>query len=625
MDAAMSAAVSGLQAQSAALSTVSNNLANSSTTGYKAVVTEFNSLLTQEAVGIAYPAGGVQAVAAQNLLAQGLVQSTTSTTDMAIEGNGMFPVTYGLPASASSSTTNTTTNNAQGAEMFYTRDGAFTSDAQGNLYLSGTNYYLAGWPTDTKGNVLVANSDNTASLQPININKYNSSAVATTAYALQANLPAEAQSDVTDVPYTNTSGSTENVTMAYSLQSTTAATSTNDGTATYLLSINAPSGQTISDGTTTGSQLVYQVTVDTTGSNNGTIIGIEGATPGAAAQMALVGSTTNALGSTATGVALPALTPSDVGGTAFTYPSSWGGTASATPTTTWSEISTSLTSTFSQSTSMSVYDSLGVEQSFPITWTAAGDDTWLMTVGTPTNPAGTSTTGSLVDSGGNTVSAYTYAVTFNTNGTLSAVTPLPTNSLPASSSTTPNEAPLNTSGLPLLSATWKDGAGANTVTANSAINLNLGTDGKTDGLSQFDTGESTPAIAVKSTTQNGVQYGQLTGVTVNTAGEVIAAYDNGQKVPIYKIPVVTFPNENGLTAMTDDVYQQSSLSGTYTLNPAGTNGAGTIEGESLEASTVDTSTEFANMITAQQAYSSSSQVIGVDKQLFTTLLQSVGA
>jgi flagellar hook protein FlgE len=94
-------------------------------------------------------------------------------------------------------------------------------------------------------------------------------------------------------------------------------------------------------------------------------------------------------------------------------------------------------------------------------------------------------------------------------------------------------------------------------------------------------------------------------------------------VPIYKIPVVTFPNENGLTAKTDGVYEQSNLSGNYTLNQAGTNGAGTIDGSSLESSTVNTSVEFSNMITAQQAYSSASQVITTDKAMFTSLLQAV--
>src|SRR5271165_2137464 len=96
MDAAMNSAVSALQAQQAALSTVSDNLANSQTSGYKSVTTQFNSLLTQQATGLGYPAGGVSATARQNVLAQGLVQSTSTTTDMSFTGNGMFAVSSGL-------------------------------------------------------------------------------------------------------------------------------------------------------------------------------------------------------------------------------------------------------------------------------------------------------------------------------------------------------------------------------------------------------------------------------------------------------------------------------------------------------------------------------------------------
>jgi flagellar hook protein FlgE len=179
-------------------------------------------------------------------------------------------------------------------------------------------------------------------------------------------------------------------------------------------------------------------------------------------------------------------------------------------------------------------------------------------------------------------------------------------------------APVTNAGAPELSAIWNDGAQVSNGTA--AISVNLGTASTTDGLSQFDTGESSPLIAVKSTVQNGVQYGQLTGVSIDSTGDVIAAYDNGQKVPIWKIPIVTFPNENGLSQNSDDVYSQSTLSGNYTLNQAGTNGAGSVVGQSLEASTVNTTQEFSNMITAQQAYSSASQVIKADQQNFQSLI-----
>lgn len=603
MDAAMNSAVSALQAQQAALSTVSDNLANSATTGYKAVKTQFNDLLTQNGVGLAYPAGGVAATSRQNVLAQGLVQSSSSnaTTDMAITGNGMFAVSNGLG----------------GAQDSFTRNGAFNTDNSGNLVLAGTNYYLLGWPTDAKGAVTSTNPDNLASLQNVNINKFNSSATATTTYSLQANLPAEAQTQVTTISYqalaaqspaqiaagvaAPTTDTTENISLSYSVNSKNPSAS--PPTTTYNMTVTSSNPNAVitdttnSQTSTAGQPMVYQVTVDGSG-NITNIVNPDGTT------------------SSVTPLTVPTFTASD-------WDSASAATFPAGPTT-WAGLGTP----FSQASSISVYDSLGVQQSFPTTWTAEGDNQWLLTVHTPTNPSGATPTGQLTDSNGNPVSSYSYNVSFNSDGTLNSVVGLPTgtaiNPVTSAISTAPT---LNNQ--PILSATWNDGAASSAFGTPGQIVVNLGTagalgTGKTDGLSQFDTGQTDPSISVKATVQNGVQYGQLTGVSVDgTTGNVIASYDNGQKVPIYKVPVVTFPNENGLSAQNDGVYQQSSLSGAYTLNAAGTNGAGTITGQALEQSTVDTSTEFSNMISAQQAYSAASQVIGTDKQMFTSLIQVV--
>jgi len=610
MDAAMNSAVSALQAQQAALSTVSDNLANSATTGYKAVTTQFNDLLTQDGVGLSYPAGGVAATARQNVLAQGLVQSSSSnlTTDMAITGNGMFAVSNGLGGSQDS----------------FTRNGAFDTDSSGNLVLSGTNYYLLGWPTDAKGTVTSANPDNLASLQNVNINKFNSSATATTDYNLQANLPAEAQKEAYNMTYTSTATppTTENVAIAYSQLNTNVMVNNSSGTAVstteYQMTVTASNtSATLSDGTNTstaGQPLVYNVYVD----SSGNVLQVNNTTSGQTATWPL------------------SFAPSDIATTPAPTTAGLTGAVDSSGNAlslTWQDLGTP----FTQKTSISIYDSLGEQQSFPVTWSAAGNNDWIMTVSAPTNPAGTSQTGQLYDSSGQPVSSYSYQVSFNSDGTLNSVTGLPTytetdtgGAPTITPDSTPGTAPVGTNGEPVLSATWYNGKAAPSLAGTSgAISVNLGTagalgTGKTDGLSQFDTGETTPSISVKATTQNGVQYGQLTGVSVDsTTGNVIASYDNGQKVPIYKVPVVTFPNENGLSAQNDGVYNQSSLSGAYTLNAAGTNGAGTIQGQSLEQSNVDTSTEFSNMISAQQAYSAASQVIGTDKEMFTSLIQVV--
>jgi len=591
MNAAMNSAVSALQAQQSALSTVSDNLANSQTSGYKAVTTQFNSLLTEEAPG--NPAGGVTATARQNILAQGLVQQTTTTTDMAITGNGMFAVSSGLG----------------GSNDLYTRNGAFDSDSKGNLVLSGTNNYLLGWPTDAKGNVQATNPDNVGSLTNVNINKYNNSATATTLYSLQANLPAEAQSQATTLTYTNaaTPPVQENLSIGYSEISKNTAVSPN--TTTYLMGVTTSNPTATVTGTdllgttdvsTAGQPLLYKVTVDSSG-NVTQIVDPSG-------------TTSTSLAAGVSSLTLPTFLPSDIVS---------GGTLSANPTT-WASLGTP----FSQNSSMSVFDSLGVQQTFPVSWAAEGNNQWLMTVSSPTDAAGANTTGQLYDTAGNPVSSYSYNVSFNTDGTLESVTGLPTGGAPSASGTVA-AAPTTPNNEPILSSTFLDGAQSALYGTSQAIVVNLGTAGtlgvgQTNGLSQYDTGQSTPALSVKATSQNGVEYGQLTGVAINAAnGTLVATYNNGQQVPIYKIPVVTFPNENGLAPLNQGVYQQSTLSGTYTLNAAGTNGAGTITGEALESSNVNTSTEFSNMITAQQAYSAASQVIGTDKQMWTSLIQVV--
>ena len=89
---AMFTAVAGLLAQSQAISMISDNIANSNTTAYKDTSARFSSLVTQAPTATTYQPGGVIAHPFTAVDAQGLLQATSSNTDLAISGDGFFVV-----------------------------------------------------------------------------------------------------------------------------------------------------------------------------------------------------------------------------------------------------------------------------------------------------------------------------------------------------------------------------------------------------------------------------------------------------------------------------------------------------------------------------------------------------
>jgi flagellar hook protein FlgE len=240
------------------------------------------------------------------------------------------------------------------------------------------------------------------------------------------------------------------------------------------------------------------------------------------------------------------------------------------------------------SSSMAVYDSLGTANTVQVTWTKTGSNAWSAAFANPTSSSDTSTTTG--------TASGSVAITSNSDGSLA--------------STTPSPATLSVTVGP-------------TAPADSTVSLNLGTVGKTDGLTQFASGETTPAVDVTSITSDGLAFGKLSSVAVGKDGVVNATYSNGQTIPIYKIAVATFADPNGLNAQSDGIYSATATSGGATLQTSGTNGAGTVFGSELESSTTDTSGQFSNMISAQQAYSAASQVITTVNKMFDTLVSSM--
>jgi flagellar hook protein FlgE len=127
LSGSFSAALSGLNADSAALDIVGNNLANLNTTGYKDSTASFYDLLSQSVGGGSVQiGGGVSATHSQRQFTQGSIQLSGGSFDAAIQGSGFFIV------------------KDTAGDTLYTRSGNFQLDGHGNL-TTGTRQFLQGW------------------------------------------------------------------------------------------------------------------------------------------------------------------------------------------------------------------------------------------------------------------------------------------------------------------------------------------------------------------------------------------------------------------------------------------------------------------------------------------------
>jgi flagellar hook protein FlgE len=159
----------GMGAQAGALSAISENIANSGTVGYKSVTTQFETLLNG-VQGSGDAGGGVRTRNRYVVDAQGALQDTGSTTDIAVKGAGFFVV-----------------SNSAG-QTFLTRAGSFTPDALGRL-VNSAGFYLKGIPAN--GGASGSSSD-LASMEVIRIQSDKLLANPTTSGVLSANLPSGA-------------------------------------------------------------------------------------------------------------------------------------------------------------------------------------------------------------------------------------------------------------------------------------------------------------------------------------------------------------------------------------------------------------------------------------------------
>ena len=210
---ALSSGVSGLVSQSSAMGAIADNITNVSTIGYKNTRVDFQTLVTKQTSTTLFSPGGVQSKPRQDTGVQGLLQASSSSTDISISGQGFFVVNEaGRPTIAN--------------QFLFTRSGSFFQDNEGFLR-NTSGFFLQAWPTDAAGEVIPANKNlsianqniiSTDFLATVNLSRVGGTASATTTIGIGANVPsndAAGTTHRTDVQFFDSLGNANNISLVY--------------------------------------------------------------------------------------------------------------------------------------------------------------------------------------------------------------------------------------------------------------------------------------------------------------------------------------------------------------------------------------------------------------------------
>jgi flagellar hook protein FlgE len=556
---ALFAAVSGLNANGTSLSIIGNNIANTSTVGFKSSRANFADIVNSSlggASGSTQSGIGVFLSSIVTNFTQGSLQTTSNALDMAVDGNGFFFV-------------KDTTGGA-----FYTRAGQFNINKSGDV-INPNGFTLQGFQADSAGTI-------TGAIATVNLTTTTSAPKASSTMTVSANL--NSQDSATGVKASLVSGAAAvtttaagNVSFNINLNGdgakvvTVAAGLTTSGlasaiqTAVRALSATDPykaaaySGFTATyDSTTTK----YTFTSGITGLPN-----ISGSA-GTAVVTAVAGDT---LGTSLK--MLAADSPTSTTGTDFLISS---------PTT---------TSTFS--TAMTVYDSLGISHVLNTYFTKIGANTWNWNQ-VADSSAVTVTSG--YSSGSNAI-VSSGTLTFTTSGALDReATILYRNS--------------GGTGIDFLGA-------ATGQTIATDFGTSITTNGGTglDGTTQFG---STSALVNQA--QNGYASGSLQSVAIATDGTISGRFSNGQVRTLAQVAMARFNNAQGLVKLGKNLLAEAGDSGSPIIGKPDSSGLGRVLSSSLELSNVDLGEEFINLISAQRGFQANARVVTTADEILGELV-----
>nr|BAF64728.1 flagellar hook protein [Shewanella livingstonensis] len=271
--------------------------------------------------------------------------------------------------------------------------------------------------------------------------------------------------------------------------------------------------------------------------------------------------------------------------------------------------------TFNNSTSVTIYDSLGESHIMttyfvkPTNGSYTGESNWVAFYAVDGDPVdvasgpgtySTDTDGDSIADGTGTVSA---ANPGGAAGTWSGAV-LKFNSVGAYTGSDP--------AIITTEALGTGGAGALGPGADGTQTLTIKFNSPTQYSSPFE---------VTELTQDGITVGRLTNVGIGSDGLITASYSNGSTVPLSRVALVRFANEQGLTQVGNTSWKASLDSGAALAGEANSGTFGSIRSSALEQSNVDLTTELVDLISAQRNFQANSRTLEVNNTLNQTILQ----
>ena len=633
---ALSSSVTGLSAQGEAISVISDNLANTNTIGYKANRALFSQLVTSAGVsGTTYNSGGVSSDIQRAQNVQGSLQSTDSSTDLALSGSGFFVLVNDTTVGPDTS-------------KFYTRAGSFVEDSLGYLQHPSGNYLL-GWRTDSAGNILDIQNP-----EPVELQTVSSSASPTSKLELGVTLNADSDiynfdptkttdqnlddvvkdprkaTYVSDERFYDAQGGARDISVAYVKRA--------DNIWDYVVYTD---GSNVTGGVDGENSRIGSGTL--TFNEDGTLEDVvgndlnipwSGGVP--AGQITLdfgdakggyvMNDPAQMTGPLASNVTQSVINPTDSANHQINVPANAA----------IGDYTVNYDNTLGQYTLVSPYgtETLAEPAVPPATLTFSNGITFDVTANPGADTAPLEQVN--VQNVGGVLGAYLDEEEYFAKNGENAPINGPFNiswddttdelvltdpngdtyrqSVPATSDERVVE--FGNGFTMTLGAGWTAPTrdmNLGSITPNNV--LPTGTGVGTDGILQLASSNN-----VRFSIQNGFGAGELSSITVDNEGYVVGSFTNGETNRLFKLVVGVFQNPSALEPVSGNLFTQTEGSGLPLNKEAGIGGTATVVSGALEQSTVDIANEFSQLIVTQRAYQANSKVVTTVDTMLNELL-----